>query len=65
MMVVYIQQIFLYVSIYTLDKYVHTYVHTREKKRKDYAFRRQFIAKSSMIPGCPGSTYKTFVHLLA
>ena len=31
MMVVYIQHIFLYVSIYTLDKYVYTYVHTREE----------------------------------
>ena len=25
-----------------------------EKKRKDYIFRRQFIEKPSIIPGCPG-----------
>jgi len=25
----------------------------KEKKRKDYAFRRQFNEKSSIIPGCP------------
>ena len=25
-----------------------------EKKRKDYAFRRQFNEKPSIIPGCPG-----------
>ena len=29
---------------------------TVEKKRKDYAFRRQFNEKPSMIPGCPGQT---------
>jgi len=23
------------------------------KKRKDYAFRRQFIEKPSILPGCP------------
>ncbi len=27
---------------------------TLEKKRKDYAFRRQFNEKPSIIPGCPG-----------
>ena len=26
-----------------------------EKKRKDYAFRRQFNEKPSTIPGCPGA----------
>ncbi len=26
-----------------------------ETKRKDYTFRRQFIGKPSIIPGCPGS----------
>ncbi len=26
----------------------------KEKKRKDYAFRRQFNEKPSVIPGCPG-----------
>ena len=26
----------------------------KEKKRKDYTFRRQFNEKPSMIPGCPG-----------
>ena len=51
--------------MYTFNKYVYTYVHTREKKRKDYAFRRQFNEKSSIIPGCPGSIHKTFVHLPA
>ena len=25
----------------------------KEKKRKDYAFRRQFNEKPSIIPGCP------------
>ena len=25
----------------------------KEKKRQDYAFRRQFNEKPSMIPGCP------------
>ena len=28
----------------------------KEKKRKDYAFRRQFNEKLSIIPGCPGSS---------
>jgi len=27
-----------------------------EKKRKDYAFWRQFNEKPSIIPGCPGAT---------
>ena len=26
----------------------------KTKKRKDYAFRRQFDEKPSIIPGCPG-----------
>ena len=26
----------------------------QEKKRKDYAFRRQFNEKPSIMPGCPG-----------
>ncbi len=26
----------------------------RKKKRKDYAFRRQFNEKPSIVPGCPG-----------
>jgi len=26
----------------------------KEKKRKDYTFRRQFNEKPSIIPGCPG-----------
>ncbi len=26
----------------------------KEKKRKDYAFRRQFDEKPNIIPGCPG-----------
>jgi len=28
----------------------------KEKKRKDYAFRRQFDEKPSITPGCPGAT---------
>ena len=28
---------------------------SKGKKRKDYAFRRQFNEKPSIIPGCPGS----------
>ena len=28
----------------------------KEKKRKDYAFRRQFDEKPSIIPGCPDAT---------
>jgi len=28
----------------------------KEKKRKDYAFRRQFIEKPSIVPDCPGPT---------
>jgi len=27
----------------------------KRKKRKDYAFWRQFNEKPSMIPGCPGT----------
>jgi hypothetical protein len=27
---------------------------SKEKKRKDYTFRRQFNEKPSIIPGCPG-----------
>ena len=29
----------------------------KKKKRKDYAFRRYFNEKPSIIPGCPGSTH--------
>ena len=29
--------------------------HAKEKKRRDYAFWRQFNEKPSIIPGCPGS----------
>ena len=29
----------------------------KEKKRKDYAFLRQFIEKPSIIPGCPVSVH--------
>jgi len=31
----------------------------KEKKRKDYTFRRQFNEKPSIIPGCPGLTIET------
>ena len=34
----------------------------REKKRKDYAFRRQFIEKPSIILGGPVATAKTEVY---
>ena len=34
------------------------------KKRKDYAFRRQFNEKPSIIPGCPGSGIHT-LHFLS
>jgi len=27
----------------------------KEKKRKDYTFRRQFNEKPSIVPGCPGA----------
>ena len=27
----------------------------KEKKRQDYAFRRQFNEKRSIVPGCPGA----------
>jgi len=29
----------------------------KTKKRKDYAFRRQFDEKPSIIPGCPGDRW--------
>jgi hypothetical protein len=32
-----------------------------EKKRKDYAFQRQFNEKPSIIPGCPGIMCLTYV----
>ena len=34
------------------------YCKRKEKKRKDYAFRRQFNEKPSIILGCPGSIAK-------
>ena len=35
---------------------LHKYSQKRtEKQRKDYAFRRQFDEKPSIIPGCPGT----------
>ncbi len=33
----------------------------KEKKRKDYTFRRQFDEKPSIIPGCPGLQVTIFV----
>ncbi len=30
----------------------------KQKKRKNYAFRRQFNEKPSIIPGCPGAVKK-------
>ena len=33
----------------------------KEKKRKDYAFRRQFNEKPSIIPGCPGGQGNPFM----
>ena len=35
----------------------------KEKKRKDYAFRRQFNEKPSIIPGCPTVALKTCLWL--
>ena len=35
-----------------------------EKKRKDYAFRRQFNEKPSIIPGCPGRAAGTHGDIL-
>jgi len=34
-------------------------VHQKRKKRKDYAFWRQFNEKPSIIWGCPGSATAT------
>ena len=34
----------------------------KEKKRKDYAFRRQFNEKPSIIPGCPGRVSPQLKH---
>ena len=31
----------------------------KEKKRKDYAFRRQFNEKPSITPGCPATLCET------
>ncbi len=35
----------------------------KEKKRKDYAFRRQFNEKPSIIPGCPGMPWIMLIRL--
>ncbi len=40
---------------------IHMPQHILEKKRKDYAFRRQFNEKPSIIPGCPGP-YTTMIQ---
>ncbi len=37
----------------------------KEKKRKDYAFPRQFIEKPSIIPGCPVSVHGYWYDLSA
>jgi len=37
----------------------------KEKKRKDYAFRRQFNEKPSIIPSCPGCEKHTTVKLMS
>ncbi len=34
------------------------HIDRKEKTRKDYAFRRQFNEKPSIIPGCPGYAYR-------
>ena len=36
----------------------------KEKKRKDYAFRRQYNEKPSIIPGCPGIGYSVLWRCL-
>ncbi len=43
------QRAFARVSLHPLPS-----LYRKEKKRKDYAFRRQFDEKPSSIPGCPG-----------
>jgi len=35
----------------------------KEKKRKDYAFRRQFDVKPSVIPGCPSVKIHDYTEL--
>ena len=37
----------------------------KEKKRKDYAFPRQFIEKPSILPGCPVSVHGYWYDLSA
>ena len=37
----------------------------KEKKRKDYACRRQFDEKPSIIPGCPNGMVAVLVLLAA
>ncbi len=34
-----------------------------EKKRQDYAFRRQFNEKPSIVPGCPGTFLLTIMKI--
>ena len=38
----------------------------KEKKRKDYAFRRQFNEKPSITPGCPDArnVFVTYVLMI-
>ncbi len=47
------QSIYFLMSHYQINSMVSPIVR-KEKKRKDYAFRRQFNEKPSIIPGCPG-----------
>ncbi len=44
---------------------VHADTLAHEKKRKDYAFWRQFIEKPSIIPGCPELAHDVFPCQLA
>ncbi len=43
---------------------LHKYSQKRtEKQRKDYAFRRQFDEKPSIMPGCPGNLRTAHGHV--
>ena len=46
-------------TIWLPDTALLTNACQKEKKRKDYAFRRQFNEKPSIIPGCPGPMHAT------
>jgi len=47
----------------TLGMHAHAPCAALEKKRKHYAFGRQFDEKASIIPGCPGLCCLTGVSI--